>query len=58
MLLLPKKRADNVVILSDMMVTRGFSDSKMGMADVFKEYLTNVNKEAKFFFMDISGYGS
>ncbi|CAK58727.1 unnamed protein product (macronuclear) [Paramecium tetraurelia] len=56
-LLVPKVRADNVVILSDMMVTQGFSETELSMEKVFKDYLQKVNPEAKFFFMDISGYG-
>lgn len=50
-------KADNVVVLSDMMVTQGFSESGMNMKTVISDYLKNVNSEAKFFFMDISGYG-
>ncbi|CAD8125267.1 unnamed protein product [Paramecium sonneborni] len=56
-LLKPKIRADNIVILSDMMVTRGFSENGLDMKNVFQDYLKGVNSEAKFFFMDISGYG-
>lgn len=45
------------MILSDMMVTRGFSENGLDMKNVFQDYLKGVNSEAKFFFMDISGYG-
>ncbi|CAD8112302.1 unnamed protein product [Paramecium primaurelia] len=50
-------KADNIVILSDMMVTRGFQENGITMDQVIKDYLKKVNSEAKFFFMDISGYG-
>lgn len=51
-------RADNVVVLSDMMVTRGFNgDESYEFSTVIKQYLKEVNSLCKFFFMDISGYG-
>lgn len=35
----PKVRADNVVILSDMMVTQGFSESGYDFNTVIKQYI-------------------
>ncbi|CAD8088253.1 unnamed protein product [Paramecium primaurelia] len=53
----PKIRADNIVVLSDLMVTRGFSKGGQRIQEVFQKYLKTVNSDAKLFFMDISAYG-
>ena len=60
-LLKPKIKADNVIVLSDMMITQGFSEGYGSkgktFADVIKQYIKEVNPDVKFFFVDISGYG-
>ncbi|KAM3135239.1 Telomerase protein component 1 [Paramecium bursaria] len=56
-LLRPKVQADNIVIISDMMITQGFSENGVKFDSIIRKYIDNVNKDAKFFFMDISGYG-
>ena len=41
------------------MITEGFNEKRDGerFENVIKEYLKTVNKDSKFFFMDISGQG-
>ena len=40
-----------------MMITKGFEENGTSFDSVIKKYVEGVNKEARFFFMDISGYG-
>ena len=40
-----------------MMITQGFAESGTRFDQVIKNYVNDINKDARFFFMDISGYG-
>mgnify|MGYP001810082095 CR=1 FL=1 len=40
-----------------MMITKGFNENGVKFDSIIKKYVDRVNKDAKFFFMDISGYG-
>ena len=39
------------------MITKGFNENGAKFDLVIRKYVAGVNKDAKFFFMDISGYG-
>jgi hypothetical protein len=57
-LLKPRNYADNIIILSDMMIHNGFcGDGGLEFDKVIKQYLAVVNPNARFFFMNIEGYG-
>jgi hypothetical protein len=57
-LLRPKAFADTIIILSRMTKHHGFwGDGSLSFEEVIKGYLSNVNPNAKFLFMNIQGYG-
>ena len=55
-----KERVDNIVLLSDLMISEGFedyADNDGSTIDFLKDYVNSVNPDLKIFSVDLKGYG-